>query len=63
MRTDANLGDADGFYAAMVAANDGLSDAESEAFLLRLTLLLATQIGDPAILGDCIKAARAAAKR
>jgi hypothetical protein len=63
MRTDPNLADADGFYAAMVAANEGLSEAESEAFLLCLMLLLANQIGDPKVLGDCIDAARAAAGR
>ena len=63
MRTDPNFADADGFYAAMIAANEGLSDGESEAFLLRLALLLANQIGDPQVLLDCIDAARAGLKR
>jgi len=63
MRTDPNLADADGFYAAMIAANEGLSEAESEAFLLRLTLLLANQIGDRPVLLACIDAARRDAKR
>ena len=58
MRTDPSLADADGFYAAMIAANEDLSDAESEAFLLRLTLLLANQIGDRHVLIACIDAAR-----
>lgn len=63
MRTDPDLADADGFYAAMIAANEGLSDGESEAFLLRLTLLLANQIGDRQVLLACIDAARAVSKR
>ena len=63
MRTDANIADADGFYAALLAANEGLSAAESEAFLLRLTLLLANEIGERQVLLDCIDAARAALPR
>lgn len=63
MRTDPNLADADGFYAAMIAANEGLSDSESAAFLLRLMLLLANQIGDTRVLLDCIDAARAGSRR
>jgi len=63
MRTDANIADADGFYAAMLAANEGLSAAESEAFLLRLSLFLANQIGERQVLLDCIDAARTALAR
>lgn len=60
MRTDANIPDADGFYEALIAANDGLSEAESEAFMLRFALLLANQIGDQKVLLDTIAAAREA---
>lgn len=58
MRTDPNIPDADGFYEALLAANEGLSEAESEAFLLRLALLLANQIGDQQALLDAVAAAR-----
>ncbi len=59
MRTDPNIPDADGFYEAVIAANEGLSDAQSDAFMLRLALLLANQIGDQQVLLDAIAAARA----
>jgi hypothetical protein len=59
MRTDPNIGDADGFYEALIAANDGLSDAESEALLMRFALILANQIGDQQVLRDALAAARA----
>jgi hypothetical protein len=58
MKTDRNIPDADGFYEALIAANEGLSEAESEAFLLRFALLLANQIGDQQVLLDAIAAAR-----
>jgi hypothetical protein len=59
MRTDPNIPDADGFYEALIAANDGLTDAESDAFFMRLALLLANQIGDQQVLLAAIGAARA----
>jgi hypothetical protein len=59
MKTDPNIPDADGFYEALIAANDGLTDVESDAFFLRLALLLANQIGDQQVLLAAIGAARA----
>ena len=59
MRTDPNIPDADGFYEALIAAQEGLSEAESEAFFMRFALLLANQIGDQQVLLDAIAAARA----
>ncbi|MGO8914719.1 MAG: DUF2783 domain-containing protein [Stellaceae bacterium] len=59
MRTDPNIPDADGFYEALIAAHEGLSEAESEAFFMRFALLLANQIGDQQVLLDAIAAARA----
>lgn len=59
MRTDPNIPDPDGFYAALVAAHEGLSDAESAALNARLVLLLANQVGDRQVLADCIAAAQA----
>ena len=53
-----NIADPDGFYDALLAAHDGLSDAESEALNARLVLVLANHIGDR----DTLKAALEAAK-
>jgi hypothetical protein len=58
MRTDPNIPDPDGFYAAIVAAHEGLTDAASAALNARLVFLLANQIGDQRVLADCIAAAR-----
>ncbi|MFT8246492.1 DUF2783 domain-containing protein [Roseomonas sp. BN140053] len=58
MNTDPNIPDPDGFYAAILAASEDLSDAEGLAFALRLSLLLANQIGDQAVLLDAVHAAR-----
>jgi hypothetical protein len=58
MRTDPNIPDPDGFYAALVAAHEGLSAAESAALNARLVFLLANQIGDQQVLAECIAAAR-----
>jgi len=60
MRSDPNIADPDGFYEAWIAAHEGLSDAESADLDARLVLLLANQVGDTAVLLDCITAARAA---
>jgi hypothetical protein len=60
LRTDPNIPDPDGFYAALIAAHDGLSEAESAALNARLVLLLANHIGDPAVLDAALKAARQA---
>jgi hypothetical protein len=57
MRNDPNIPDPDGFYAALVAAHEGLTDAESAALNARLVFLLANQVGDQQVLADCIVAA------
>ncbi len=49
---------ADDVYAALIAAHQGLSDAESEALNARLILLLANLVGD----ADAVIAAVEAAK-
>ena len=59
MKTDPNIPDADGFYAALISAHEGLSEAQSDALMLRLALLLANQIGDQQVLLEAIAAARA----
>jgi hypothetical protein len=59
MKTSPNIPDGDAFYEALLAAAEGLSDSESEAFLLRLVLLLANQVGEQQVLLDAIAMARA----
>lgn len=54
-----NLHDADGFYAAYVAAHHGLSDRSSELLNARLVLILANHIGDRAVLDEALRLARA----
>jgi Protein of unknown function (DUF2783) len=60
MNTEPGIPDPDGLYAALVAAHEGLSDAESAALNARLVFLLANQVGDQRVLLDCVAAARAA---
>jgi Protein of unknown function (DUF2783) len=60
MKTTRNIPDPDGFYEAILAATEGMSERESEAFLLRLVLLLANQVGDQPLLLEAIAAARTA---
>jgi hypothetical protein len=59
MKTTPNIPDPDGFYEALLAATQGLSETQSEGFLLRLVLLLANQLGDQRALLEAIAAARA----
>lgn len=47
--------DADGFYEALMQAHQGLSPEQSVAFNARLILILANQIGDAQLLGQCIE--------
>ncbi|MCD1618753.1 DUF2783 domain-containing protein [Salipiger marinus] len=48
----------DEFYEALMAAHDGLSEAESHALNARLVLLLANRIGDVDALKDLLAVAR-----
>ncbi len=48
----------DDFYAALIAAHEGLSKEESDAFNARLILVLANQIGDHETLLAALEAAR-----
>ena len=58
MKADLNIPDADGFYEAILQANEGLTTEQSLAFVLRLALVLANQVGDQAVLLDAIAAAK-----
>jgi uncharacterized protein DUF2783 len=56
--TSPNLEQPDAFYADLLAAHEGLSKAESDAFNARLILLMANQIGNYKKLFDLLEAAR-----
>jgi Protein of unknown function (DUF2783) len=58
VKTTPHLQDADGFYERLLDAHQGLSREQCELLNARLILLLANQIGDAAVLADCITAAR-----
>ncbi|MCA0244327.1 MAG: DUF2783 domain-containing protein [Proteobacteria bacterium] len=59
MNSQPNIPDADGFYAALVKAHGGLTDAQSAELNAGLVFLLANQCGDQSTLLACIDAARA----
>ncbi len=48
----------DDFYAALMAAHEGLTDTESHELNARLVLLMANRIGDIGVLGEILDAAR-----
>ncbi|MEP7138343.1 MAG: DUF2783 domain-containing protein [Caldimonas sp.] len=58
MKTESNIADPDGFYEAWTAAHQGLAEGASADLDARLVLLLANQVGDMAVLLECIEAAR-----
>ena len=58
LRTDANLTDPDGFYEALVTAQEGLSPEAAAQMKARLILLLANHIGDDETLREAIALAR-----
>ncbi|MEL7098485.1 MAG: DUF2783 domain-containing protein [Pseudomonadota bacterium] len=58
LNTEPNIPDPDSFYAELIDAHDGLSDADSTAFNARLVLLLANHIGDRTVLTDALAAAK-----
>jgi hypothetical protein len=53
LKTDPNLENPDAFYADLLAAHNGLSDADSHALNAQLVLILANHIGD----GDTLRVA------
>ena len=52
-----NLDNTDDFYAALLAAHDGLDEGESHALNARLVLILANHIGDYGVLTQALDAA------
>ncbi|MEO5687407.1 MAG: DUF2783 domain-containing protein [Burkholderiaceae bacterium] len=61
LTTSPNLESPDDFYAALIAAHEGLDEAESHALNARLVLLLANHVGSLAVLREALVAARAGA--
>ncbi len=55
---EANFEDADGFYAALLTAHKGLSEAESQALNARLVLILANHVGNRRALTEALDLAR-----
>lgn len=55
--TRPNIPDPDGFYAELLAAHDGLDEADSAALNARLVLILANHIGDRAVLAEALRLA------
>lgn len=60
--TDPNLERADDFYAALLAAHEGLDKPQSDALNARLILILANQIRDHDTLLAALAAAQKAAR-
>ena len=61
--TDNHLESPDDFYEALIAAHDGLDDAQSHALNARLVLLLANHVGSLDVLREALAAARAGARQ
>ena len=59
LNTHKNISSPDDFYADLLAAHEGLSKAESDAFNARLILVLANHIGERRILTEALEAAKA----
>ena len=59
MKTTPNFTDHDAFYEQLLAAHEGLSEAQSAQLNARLILLLANQVGKQDVLAECVAAARA----
>lgn len=56
--TTPNIPDTDGFYAGLLAAHRGLSEAGSHALNARLVLVLANHVGDRQVLDQALALAR-----
>lgn len=55
--TDLQIDDPDGFYAALIALHEDLTDEQSALVNAKLVLLLANHIGDRKILDQALAAA------
>ena len=59
LNLDPRLPDPDGFYADLIACLRDLDEAQAERFQARLLLILANQVGDPEVLAQALRLARA----
>ncbi len=57
LNTNKNITRQDDFLEELLAAHEGLSKSESDAFNARLILLLANHVGDLDVLREALKAA------
>ncbi|MEP1765124.1 MAG: DUF2783 domain-containing protein [Sulfitobacter sp.] len=57
LNVSANFDNTDDFYAALLAAHEGLEEAEVHALNARLILVLANHVGTQSVLEDAIKVA------
>ena len=60
--TEANLQSPDDFYAALIAAHDGLDAEASQALNARLVLVLANHVGELEVLREALDVARQAGR-
>lgn len=58
LNIEPNIADPDGFYARLLEAHAGLTEAETHALNARLVLLLANHIGDRDVLDQALAAAK-----
>lgn len=58
LKTDLNIADPDGVYAALLGAHRGLSAEGSAALNAELILLLMNHIGDEAVIREALTIAR-----
>lgn len=63
LNTAPNFEQADDFYAALLAAHEGLGEADIHALNARLILVLANHIGDQAVLEAAIDAAKGSSSK
>lgn len=56
--TTPHIADPDGFYEELIAAQNGLDDAQADMLLAKLVLILANHIGDRAVLREAFALAR-----
>ncbi|MGR3542392.1 MAG: DUF2783 domain-containing protein [Hasllibacter sp.] len=57
LKVEPNIADPDGFYAALLKAHEGLSEAESRALDARLVLILANHVGEADALDAALRLA------
>ena len=61
--TKPNLPRPDEAYARLLAAHDGLTEAQSHAMNARLVLILMNHIGEEEVLAEALNLARSAARQ